>query len=305
MGLFSPPPSSSQHQHSGQSSRPSGRRSGGAPSSSKHSSDTGGSGGGSGSGDSPRKGHRAAGEEDSAHMGPDAPTPVGASPDADLYTECVPAPGECQHYHEYGRGRNGDGHPAAEASSGALGYYSNYSSQRDGNGEGSLSATGSPTGDDDAATAAAAGAAAAAAAAAAASAAGEEYYYTSSVSSAVAGHVYEAGMQFHGFQRSPPTSPTNSANGASHENTSGSTNSGSKLYALPNDETEQNRDDMKHSMALLLMRDRLFYAPVDAQLAAGGMVYDLGTGTGIWAMDGELPAPSIFFFFFFFFFFLA
>ncbi|CAK7227085.1 hypothetical protein SBRCBS47491_006449 [Sporothrix bragantina] len=264
MGLFSPPSSSSRHRHGSRSSHQNGHRSSGTATSSKHGSVSGSN--------SPRKKHRSAGEESSGQD--------GAGSDAGLYTGYDPASGEYQYYYEYDNGTNG-GYYAAEGSNGAQTYYSHYS-HADSNGAGSShSATTTPEGD--------AAAGAAAAAAAAASAAGEEYY-TTSVSSAVVGHVYEAGMQFHGFQRSPPTTPTTSANGNGHG--SGSSNGGSKLYALPNDETEQNRDDMKHSMALLLMRDRLFYSPVDAQLKAGGMVYDLGTGTGIWAMDVAEQFPS-------------
>ncbi|CAK7206581.1 hypothetical protein SEUCBS139899_009379 [Sporothrix eucalyptigena] len=268
MGLFSPPSSSSRHRHG--SNHQNRHRSSGTPSSSKY---------GSGSSSSPRKKQRPTGEEaghGSAYLGPDAPIPAEAGPDAGLYTEYDPSAGE--YYYEYDDGANGGSFYAAEGSNGTQGYYDHYS-HTNGSSSGNGSSTTTPEQD----------AAAAAAAAAAASAAGEEYY-TSSVSSAVTGHVYEAGMQFHGFQRSPPTTPTNSTNGKDHG--SGSSNSGSKLYALPNDETEQNRDDMKHSMALLLMRDRLFYSPVDAQLKAGGMVYDLGTGTGIWAMDVAEQFPS-------------
>lgn len=48
------------------------------------------------------------------------------------------------------------------------------------------------------------------------------------------------------------------------------------LYPLPNDEPEQERDDMKHKLALWMMQEKLFYAPVEETLKRGGMVFDLG-----------------------------
>lgn len=52
---------------------------------------------------------------------------------------------------------------------------------------------------------------------------------------------------------------------------------GRVLYPLPNDESEQERDDMKHKLALWMMHEKLFYAPVEETLQQGGMVIDLGT----------------------------
>ncbi|ROW00858.1 hypothetical protein VPNG_08295 [Cytospora leucostoma] len=51
--------------------------------------------------------------------------------------------------------------------------------------------------------------------------------------------------------------------------------SGRVLYPLPNDEPEQERDDMKHKLALWMMHEKLFYAPVEETLKGGGMVFDL------------------------------
>jgi hypothetical protein len=53
-------------------------------------------------------------------------------------------------------------------------------------------------------------------------------------------------------------------------------------YPIPNDETEQAREDMLHAMMLEVTAGKLFFAPIE-HLAK---VIDLGTGTGIWAVDG-------------------
>ncbi|KAK4126822.1 S-adenosyl-L-methionine-dependent methyltransferase [Parathielavia appendiculata] len=83
--------------------------------------------------------------------------------------------------------------------------------------------------------------------------------YPASMTSSVRDHVYEGGLRYHAYHAGK--------------------------YAFPNDEVEQNRDDMKHTMTLMLCRGAYFYAPVDEVLEEGGEVLDLGTGTGIWAME--------------------
>ncbi|EAQ84853.1 hypothetical protein CHGG_08867 [Chaetomium globosum CBS 148.51] len=79
--------------------------------------------------------------------------------------------------------------------------------------------------------------------------------YPASMTSSVRDHVYEGGLRYHAYRAG--------------------------RYAFPNDETEQNRDDMKHTMTLMLCRGAYFYAPVEKVLEEGGG----GTGTGIWAME--------------------
>lgn len=79
------------------------------------------------------------------------------------------------------------------------------------------------------------------------------------MTSSIKAHVYEGGLRYHAYK--------------------------SGKYAFPNDEIEQNRDDMKHSMSLLLMQGEFFYAPVKERLEEGAEVLDLGTGTGIWAIE--------------------
>ncbi|KAJ5656700.1 hypothetical protein N7507_008650 [Penicillium longicatenatum] len=58
-------------------------------------------------------------------------------------------------------------------------------------------------------------------------------------------------------------------------------------YVLPNDEQEQDRLDLSHHIYLMLLKGELHRAPVkDPQ-----RVLDIGTGTGIWAIDfAEVPS---------------
>ena len=52
-------------------------------------------------------------------------------------------------------------------------------------------------------------------------------------------------------------------------------------YHFPNDEPEQEREDMKHAMIVNLCNGRLHYAPLENPQT----ILDIGTGTGIWAID--------------------
>ncbi|GAB1316054.1 hypothetical protein MFIFM68171_06264 [Madurella fahalii] len=83
--------------------------------------------------------------------------------------------------------------------------------------------------------------------------------YPPSMTSSVREHVYEGGLRYHAYRAG--------------------------RYAFPNDDVEQNRDDMKHSMALMLCHGAYFCAPVEPVLEAGAEVLDLGTGTGIWVVE--------------------
>ncbi|KAJ4287419.1 hypothetical protein N0V88_007691 [Collariella sp. IMI 366227] len=81
--------------------------------------------------------------------------------------------------------------------------------------------------------------------------------YPPSMTSSVRDHVFEGGLRYHAYRAG--------------------------RYAFPNDEVEQNRDDMKHTMTLMLCHGAYFYAPVEDILEDGGDVLDLGTG--IWVME--------------------
>lgn len=54
-------------------------------------------------------------------------------------------------------------------------------------------------------------------------------------------------------------------------------------YNFPNDESEQEREDLKHSMMVNLCQTLLF-APLPGNPEE---ILDLGTGTGTWAIDSE------------------
>ncbi len=53
-------------------------------------------------------------------------------------------------------------------------------------------------------------------------------------------------------------------------------------------EPEQEREDMKHAMVVHLCQGKLHFAPLDSP----HMVLDVGTGTGIWAMDSQWLVPT-------------
>ncbi|KAF9870184.1 TAM domain methyltransferase [Colletotrichum karsti] len=62
-------------------------------------------------------------------------------------------------------------------------------------------------------------------------------------------------------------------------------------YLLPNDDLEQEREDMKHALVLHVCEGVLHNAPLENPQK----ILDVGTGTGIWAMDmgDEYPEAEI------------
>jgi hypothetical protein len=60
-------------------------------------------------------------------------------------------------------------------------------------------------------------------------------------------------------------------------------------YNFPNEESEQDREDMKHAMVVNLCQ-RLHFAPLgeDPQ-----NILDLGTGTGIWAIESKYSSFAL------------
>ncbi|KAL3426083.1 methyltransferase domain-containing protein [Phlyctema vagabunda] len=65
------------------------------------------------------------------------------------------------------------------------------------------------------------------------------------------------------------------------------------VYLGPNDEAEQDRLDLQHHLFLLGGDHRLNFAPIED--IEGGMhtALDIGTGTGIWAMEFATAFPNV------------
>jgi ubiquinone/menaquinone biosynthesis C-methylase UbiE len=55
-------------------------------------------------------------------------------------------------------------------------------------------------------------------------------------------------------------------------------------YQYPNDETENDRLDLQHHLFSLTFDGKLFTAPIPKEKRLH-RVLDIGTGTGIWAID--------------------
>ncbi|KAL1995037.1 hypothetical protein VTN49DRAFT_1224 [Thermomyces lanuginosus] len=79
--------------------------------------------------------------------------------------------------------------------------------------------------------------------------------YSASLTSSVLEYRHENGRRYHGYR------------------------DGS--YLLPNDEQENDRLDMVHELCLKMLHRKLYLAPIKNPQR----VIDLGTGTGIWAID--------------------
>ncbi|PWY88266.1 TAM domain methyltransferase [Aspergillus heteromorphus CBS 117.55] len=61
-------------------------------------------------------------------------------------------------------------------------------------------------------------------------------------------------------------------------------------YPFPNDQAEQDRLDMCHHAFYRLMNNRLFLAPINPD---GMRILDIGTGTGIWAIQMGDEHPGV------------
>ncbi|TLS28677.1 hypothetical protein PpBr36_01065 [Pyricularia pennisetigena] len=60
-------------------------------------------------------------------------------------------------------------------------------------------------------------------------------------------------------------------------------------YPIPNDENEEGRESLRHSMALTLLKGKLFLAPIGDNPQR---IVDLGTGFGQWAIEMGDAFPS-------------
>lgn len=78
---------------------------------------------------------------------------------------------------------------------------------------------------------------------------------STSISSSVRNYAFEHGRRYHKFREG--------------------------RYQFPNDESEQEREDMKHAMIANLCGGKLHFAPLENPQS----IIDVGTGTGIWAID--------------------
>ena len=64
---------------------------------------------------------------------------------------------------------------------------------------------------------------------------------------------------------------------------------GKHQYGLPVDEREQERNDLQHCKFMLMLDHQLFLAPITDNPSD---ILDLGTGSGIWAMDVADKYPT-------------
>ena len=81
---------------------------------------------------------------------------------------------------------------------------------------------------------------------------------SASITQSIRDHLFENGRRYHRFRE-----------GASH---------------FPNDDMEQEREDMKHTMFKILCCHRLHFAPIGVDPHE---VLDMGTGTGGWAIESK------------------
>ncbi|KAF5009433.1 hypothetical protein FDECE_4365 [Fusarium decemcellulare] len=89
--------------------------------------------------------------------------------------------------------------------------------------------------------------------------------YLTSLNSSILNYKYENGRRYHAFREG--------------------------AYLVPNDDEEQDRMDLGHHIYRLVLGGKLYLAPINEPQR----VLDLGTGTGIWAMEfAETPPNCVF-----------
>lgn len=92
-------------------------------------------------------------------------------------------------------------------------------------------------------------------------------FASTSLSSSVRDYLFENGRRYHRFREGQ--------------------------YNFPNDEPEQDREDMKHQCVKMLCQNQLFFAPIEEGPLQN--ILDIGTGTGIWAieMGDQFPSANV------------
>ncbi|RYP86193.1 hypothetical protein DL769_000805 [Monosporascus sp. CRB-8-3] len=86
---------------------------------------------------------------------------------------------------------------------------------------------------------------------------------STSITSSIWNHSFENGRRYHKFREG--------------------------AYHFPNDDVEQEREDMKHSMVKMLCHHKLHFAPIGPNPQE---ILDIGTGTGSWAIEMGETYPS-------------